>query len=199
MYKSRKYVHPYAFTRILSEEMKKEDIFCADCGGNIVVTNHAFETKTGQHYFTNNGNSPMGFSYSAAKGAYFAADKDKNIVCILSGGNNDITRYNEIMELNMKYLNLKHYFILEFNQNPGQLKQFINNIELKGIETRPIISGSFPNQPSTKLFKLNKSNKKFKGSEYIQKFGFLIGLHTRKVMKKDLLFLKKTLLSIDKL
>ena len=32
--------------------------------------------------------------------------KDKNIVCILSGGNNDITRYGEIMELNLKYLDL---------------------------------------------------------------------------------------------
>ena len=54
MFKSRKYPHPYAFIRILSEEMKSNDIFVADCGGNIVVSNHAFETKTGQRYFTNN-------------------------------------------------------------------------------------------------------------------------------------------------
>ena len=40
------------------------DIFAADCGGNIVVSNHAFETKIGQRYFTNNGNSPMGFSFA---------------------------------------------------------------------------------------------------------------------------------------
>ena len=94
------------------------------------------------------------------------------------------------------------FMVLPILLNPrykNKKKQFINYIESKGIETRPIISGSFPNQPSTKLFKLNKSNKKFKGSEYIQKFGFVIGLHTRKIMKKDLLFLKKTLLSIDKL
>ena len=54
--------------------------------------------------------------------------RDKNIVCILSGGNNDLTRYDEIMDLSLKYQNLKHYFILEFSQSPGQLKLFINNI-----------------------------------------------------------------------
>jgi acetolactate synthase-1/2/3 large subunit len=59
MFKPTKYVHPYAFTRILSQEMKENDILCGDCGGNIVITNHAFETKTGQRYFTNNGNSPI--------------------------------------------------------------------------------------------------------------------------------------------
>lgn len=52
----------------------------------------------------------------------------KNIVCILSGGNNDLTRYDEIMDLSLKYQNLKHYFIVEFSQSPGQLKMFINNI-----------------------------------------------------------------------
>jgi threonine dehydratase len=52
----------------------------------------------------------------------------KNIVVILSGGNNDISRYNEIMQLNLEYMGLIHYFVIEFNQNPGQLKFFINNI-----------------------------------------------------------------------
>lgn len=54
--------------------------------------------------------------------------KNKKIVCILSGGNNDLTRYDEIMDLNLKYLKLKHYFLLEFSQRPGELKLFINNI-----------------------------------------------------------------------
>lgn len=54
--------------------------------------------------------------------------KNKNIVSILSGGNNDMSRYDEIMELNSQYLSLRHYFILEFSQSPGQLKLFINNI-----------------------------------------------------------------------
>jgi acetolactate synthase I/II/III large subunit len=86
MFKPTKYPHPYAFTRILSEEMKSNDVFCGDCGGNIVVTNHAFETKTGQRYFTNNGNSPMGFSFAAGMGAAIAADKDQNVVCVIGDG-----------------------------------------------------------------------------------------------------------------
>lgn len=49
----------------------------------------------------------------------------KNIVCILSGGNNDITRYPEIMEKNLLYLNRKHYYIIEFPQKPKQLKKYI--------------------------------------------------------------------------
>jgi acetolactate synthase-1/2/3 large subunit len=81
------YVNPYAFVRILSEEMNSNDILVADCGGNVVVTNHSFETKTGQRYFTNNGNSPMGFSFAGAIGAWFASDKNKqNVVCIIGDG-----------------------------------------------------------------------------------------------------------------
>lgn len=53
---------------------------------------------------------------------------NKNIVCILSGGNNDIMRYNEILEHKLFYDGLKHYFIIRFNQSPGQLKLFLNKI-----------------------------------------------------------------------
>lgn len=52
----------------------------------------------------------------------------KNVICILSGGNNDMSRYDEIMELNSQYLSLRHYFIIEFSQSPGQLKLFINKV-----------------------------------------------------------------------
>jgi len=87
MYEKSEYVHPYAFTRILSEEMSSNDILVGDCGGNIVVINHSFKTKTGQRYFTNNGNSPMGFSFAASIGAWFASDKEKqNVVCIIGDG-----------------------------------------------------------------------------------------------------------------
>ena len=85
MFKPRKYPHPYAFIRILSEEMKSNDIFAADCGGNIVVSNHAFETKVGQRYFTNNGNSPMGFSFAGAMGCWFANPKGQ-VVCMIGDG-----------------------------------------------------------------------------------------------------------------
>ncbi len=77
--------------------------------------------------------------------------------------------------------------------------QFINHIESKGLETRPIISGSFVKQPSTKLFKLNPKKKKFLGADLVQELGFVIGLHTKDISISKLKFLSETLLSIDSL
>ena len=76
---------------------------------------------------------------------------------------------------------------------------FINFVESKGLETRPIISGSFVKQPSTKLFKLNQKNKKFPGANFVQELGFVIGLHTKNISSSKLKFLSETLLSIDRL
>jgi threonine dehydratase len=52
--------------------------------------------------------------------------RGKTVVCVLSGGNNDILRYPEIMERSLVYKGLKHYFLIEFAQKPGQLKLLIN-------------------------------------------------------------------------
>ncbi len=84
-FEEQKYVHPYAFMRTLSELMSKDDILVGDCGGNIVVSNHAFETKNGQRNLTNNGNSPMGFSFAASMGAWFAAPH-RQVVCTIGDG-----------------------------------------------------------------------------------------------------------------
>ena len=60
----------------------------------------------------------------------FYADKiiGKNVVCILSGSNNDIERTEEIKERSLLYEGLKHYFMIQFPQRPGALKEFVNNI-----------------------------------------------------------------------
>jgi threonine dehydratase len=55
-------------------------------------------------------------------------NKNDNIICLLSGGNNDISRYSDILEKKLQYLGLKHYYLIKFIQKPGQLKKFINNI-----------------------------------------------------------------------
>ncbi len=52
--------------------------------------------------------------------------RGKTVVCILSGGNNDILRYPEIMERSLVHQGRKHYFIVEFAQKPGQLRQFVD-------------------------------------------------------------------------
>ena len=60
--------------------------------------------------------------------------------------------------------------------------KIINNLEKKGIETRPIISGNFLRQPSIKKYKLNKKVK-VKNAEYINQKGFFIGLPTKLLRK----------------
>ena len=52
----------------------------------------------------------------------------KNVICILSGGNNDVSRYPEIIEKSLIYQNIKHYYIIEFTQKPKQLKKFITGV-----------------------------------------------------------------------
>jgi len=94
-------VSPYLFMRELSNQCSPSDIIVGDCGGNIVVMNHAFESKTGQRIITNNGNSPMGFSMAGAIGAWFAQNDEKfniydavsnptpnrrNVICIIGDG-----------------------------------------------------------------------------------------------------------------
>ena len=50
------------------------------------------------------------------------------MVCIISGGNNDLLRYPEILEKSLRYEGLKHYFILNFTQRPGQLRKFVADV-----------------------------------------------------------------------
>ncbi|GAB3966337.1 threonine ammonia-lyase IlvA [Spirosoma terrae] len=52
--------------------------------------------------------------------------KGKNVVCLVSGGNNDITRTEEIKERSLLYEGLKHYFIIRFPQRAGAFRDFLN-------------------------------------------------------------------------
>lgn len=54
--------------------------------------------------------------------------KGKKVVCIISGGNNDIERMQEIKESSLLFEGLKHYFIVRFPQRPGALKLFVNEV-----------------------------------------------------------------------
>ncbi len=60
---------------------------------------------------------------------YYKEDiKGKNVVCVVSGSNNDITRTAEIKERALLFANLKHYFIVKFPQRAGALKEFVVDI-----------------------------------------------------------------------
>ena len=71
---------------------------------------------------------PAGALSIAALKFYAEEIKDKNVVCIVSGSNNDITRMEEIREKSLLYEGLKHYFIVNFPQKPGAVLSFIRDI-----------------------------------------------------------------------
>ena len=50
------------------------------------------------------------------------------VVCLISGGNNDVSRYNEVLERSLVHLGLKHYFLVDFPQEPGALRRFLDNV-----------------------------------------------------------------------
>lgn len=54
--------------------------------------------------------------------------KGKNVVCVVSGSNNDITRTEEIRERSLLYEGLKHYFVVRFPQRAGALKEFLSKV-----------------------------------------------------------------------
>jgi CDP-4-dehydro-6-deoxyglucose reductase, E1 len=78
-------------------------------------------------------------------------------------------------------------------------KNFINYLDKIGIETRPIISGNFANQPAAKLYELCKKNEKFENSQKVQDLGFLIGLHTKKISKNSLKLIHDAFFMIDQI
>lgn len=71
---------------------------------------------------------PAGALSIAALDDYTEQIKGKNVVCIVSGSNNDIDRMQEIKERSLQYEGLKHYFLVNFAQRPGALKEFVNNV-----------------------------------------------------------------------
>ena len=71
---------------------------------------------------------PAGALTIAALDNYKSVIKGKNVVCLVSGGNNDITRTEEIMERSLLYEGLKHYFLIRFPQRAGALKEFLVNV-----------------------------------------------------------------------
>ncbi|MBQ2919026.1 MAG: threonine ammonia-lyase [Bacteroidales bacterium] len=71
---------------------------------------------------------PAGALASAALRFYADEIKGKNVACIVSGSNNDITRMEEIREKSLLYEGLKHYFIVNFPQKSGEILSFIRDV-----------------------------------------------------------------------
>ncbi len=75
-------------------------------------------------------------------------------------------------------------------------KKFLNYLNSNGIETRPILSGNFLNQPSCKLFNFKFNKKEFLNSQEIEDRGFFIGLPTDQIDQNLLTFLTEKLMKI---
>ena len=71
---------------------------------------------------------PAGALSLAALDFYKDQIKGKNVVCVISGSNNDITRTEEIKERSLLYEGLKHYFMVRFPQRAGALKEFVTDV-----------------------------------------------------------------------
>lgn len=71
---------------------------------------------------------PAGALTIAALDLYQEQIKGKNVACVVSGSNNDITRTEEIRERSLLYEGLKHYFMVNFPQRPGALRNFVNAV-----------------------------------------------------------------------
>ena len=115
-YEVEDHVHPYVFIRELSKQLGPDDIIIADCGGNVVTTYQAFQTKEGQRLISSNGNSPMGYSFAGAIGACFA-NPGKRVICLIGDGGFNVN----IQELQT----IKNYNL--------PIKTFIMNNQCYGI------------------------------------------------------------------
>ncbi|SFI38444.1 MULTISPECIES: threonine ammonia-lyase IlvA [unclassified Bacillus (in: firmicutes)] len=71
---------------------------------------------------------PSGALPIAALDLYRDEIRGKTVVCIVSGGNNDIDRMQETKERSLIYEGLKHYFIINFPQRPRALREFLDNV-----------------------------------------------------------------------
>ena len=54
------------------------------------------------------------------------------VVCLISGGNNDVSRYADIVERALLYQGLRHYFLVTFSQEPGALRRFLDDVLADG-------------------------------------------------------------------
>ena len=118
---------------------------------------------------------PAGALSIAALDFYKDEIKGKTVVCIVSGSNNDIERTAEIKERSLLYEGLMHYFMIQFPQRPGTLKEFVNDIlgpeddityfqfkQKNSRESGPVIVGlELKNRTDVLAIKTRMNNKGF--------------------------------------
>ncbi len=71
---------------------------------------------------------PAGALATTAVARFLPNLPDGPIACIVSGGNNDVSRYDDIVERSSVYEGLRHYFLVAFPQEPGALRHFVEDV-----------------------------------------------------------------------
>ncbi|UZJ25941.1 threonine ammonia-lyase IlvA [Rhodococcus antarcticus] len=71
---------------------------------------------------------PAGALTATALGTVVQVEPGQTVVCVLSGGNNDVSRYAEVLERSLVHSGLKHYFLVGFPQEPGALRRFLDEV-----------------------------------------------------------------------
>ncbi|MEU7786889.1 threonine ammonia-lyase IlvA [Amycolatopsis sp. NPDC049159] len=71
---------------------------------------------------------PAGALAAASLGSVVQVEPGQTVVVVVSGGNNDVSRYGEILERSLMHEGLKHYFLVGFPQEPGALRRFLEQV-----------------------------------------------------------------------
>ncbi len=71
---------------------------------------------------------PAGALATASLGDTVLVEPGSRVVCVISGGNNDVSRYAEVVERALVYEGRKYYFLVEFPQEPGALRRFLDQV-----------------------------------------------------------------------
>ena len=71
---------------------------------------------------------PAGRAGHRRAGRRLDVEPGQTVVCVLSGGNNDVCRYAEIVERSLVHEGRKHYFLVDFPQEPGALRRFLDEV-----------------------------------------------------------------------
>lgn len=103
---------------------------CRDLLDDVITVNEGKVCTTMLDLYNENAivAEPAGALPISALDAYRSEIEGKTVVCVVSGGNNDVDRMQEIKERSLIYEGLKHYFMLSFPQRAGALREFLDQV-----------------------------------------------------------------------
>ena len=108
--------------------------------------------------------------------------------------NNQFNFFNPIKNLKPSWFGLPLMINVKKKINKKKYLEFLNK---NHIETRPIISGNFTNQPAVKIHNIKFNKKELQNSQKIEENGFFIGLPTKLLTKSEIDKLTSYLLGVD--